>query len=65
MVENEVIGDMGEDIVAKVGAMPAGTGEPSEGVIGESEATGDTGNVDTGNGPAEPWKVCRVGEFSW
>lgn len=54
-------------MVARVGAMPAGTGDPSEGVMGESEATGETGKVETGTEPvAELWKVWKAGEaWSW
>jgi hypothetical protein len=63
MVGKDVMGDRGEDIVANVGAIPAGTGDPSEEeVMGESEATGETGKVETGIGPAEEWKDCMVGE---
>lgn len=65
MVANEVIGDIGDDIVASVGAMPAGIGEPSAGVIGDSEATGETGKVDTGKEPGVGWNVWRTGELSW
>lgn len=42
IVGNDVMGDMGVDMATKAGAMPAGTGEPLAGVMGERDATGDT-----------------------
>jgi len=53
MPENEVMGEMGDDMVARVGAISAGTGEPSEEVTGESEAWAD-GHGDRGKETGTP-----------